>query len=514
FFFYFMDRGSKWWLFVSGLSLGTSFMFKILNPFLALIIGGLLLFYNTHHYQPFSRDWWKGLLQDGLLWSLGLLGPFIAVLLIYDMATFYDQVIAFRGDLRAAIPGSWAETWSHIQRFVETHWTFWILASGGIISMIWPVETHAKTNTPHIYTRFPRLYLLVWLSWLLLGLAMISWHTPLFQHHLIILLPPLILLGATFLADLTERCRLSLWESSSSTTKQGEIVSIKKLHGFRLYGVIMVSSLLIIVALLNVPALVQRNQETAAVVTGGRETDALKLLRAVSHPNDFIMGDSQLLIFMADRQTPPPLGDVALVAIKAGRQTSEKMISLTQRYQSPAVVQWSLRLPWLPDYLTWVDETYLARRVWDNDHIIYFVPRLREGQPIPNEQQVPIGQEILLRGFEVDETSIQAGQDVSLNIYWQTNQPLSEDYTVFTQLLDSGGLLAASWDSQPLSGYFPTSQWPSDEVITDVISLPLPAELPAGHYRLIAGMYQLETLERLKTPEGADHITLKTLIIE
>ena len=34
---------------------------------------------------------------------------------------------------------------------------------------------------------------------------------------------------------------------------------------------------------------------------------------------------------MADRRTPPPLGDLALVGIKAGRQTSERLVGFDQR---------------------------------------------------------------------------------------------------------------------------------------------------------------------------------------
>jgi hypothetical protein len=204
---------------------------------------------------------------------------------------------------------------------------------------------------------------------------------------------------------------------------------------------------------------------------------------------------------------------VALVAIKAGRQTSERMINLTAQYQAPAVVQWSLRLPWLPDYLAWVDSSYLARRVWDNDHIIYFGLRVPPGQAIPNERMIRLGDFVSVRGYQVEP--LQVGQDLNLKVYWQTDAPLKDDYTIFTQLLDRQGNLAASWDSQPLGGYFPTSQWPAREIVTDIVRLPVPAGLPPGDYTLITGLYRLETLERLRTADGHnDYVTLTTLKLE
>jgi hypothetical protein len=328
------------------------------------------------------------------------------------------------------------------------------------------------------------------------GIVMLWWHRPLFPHHFIVLLPPLILLGAEL---------ISYWVS---VTGHWSAVGGRR-------SAVIAYTLIIAIAAFNLPAMVKANQETAAIVTGGREAEALKMLQSVSAPDDFVMGDSQLLIFMAGRRTPPPLGDVALVAIKAGRQTSERMIGLSEQFQAPAVVQWSLRLPWLPEYLAWVEANYLARRVWDNDHIIYFGRRIPPNEAVPNERTIRLGEAVVLRGYQLEAGPIKPGQALSLKVYWQSDAPLPDDYTIFTQLLDAQGLLAAGWDSQPLGGYFPTSQWPAREIVTDIVSLPLPANLPVGEYTLITGLYRLDTLERLRTADGSsDYVTLTTLRIE
>ncbi len=73
----------------------------------------------------------------------------------------------------------------------------------------------------------------------------------------------------------------------------------------------------------------------------------------------------------------------------------------------------------------------------------------------------------------------------------------------------------AGQDSQPLGGYLPTSQWPANEIVTDIIRLPLPADLPDGDYSLITGMYVLETLERLPVmDDDRDYLNLTTIEIK
>ena len=175
--------------------------------------GALLVFYRTSaQFSSFkigviftqlisTRKQWKSLLIDGFLWGVCVVLPVAATFLIYDTTSAYDQLVAFRNDLRAAIPGSWPETFSHFELFFGTHWGFWLLAVAGIISALWRVRTQI-THTDHqenqpATTAIPAfaLYNFVWTVWLLAGVAMLLWHTPLFTHHFIVLLPPLIFAG-------------------------------------------------------------------------------------------------------------------------------------------------------------------------------------------------------------------------------------------------------------------------------------------------------------------------------
>jgi hypothetical protein len=510
--FRFVDTGSKGWLLASGLALGLSFLLKALNPFVLVPV-----FLLIEVRRRIINAAYPSLILWLLWWGVGLSLPLAAVPLWYDPAAVYDQLIRFRGDLRQAIPGSTTETWQLFTAFISSHWGFWLLAFGGIMAKVWPIGLKIKSNKKEPFPpsspapdRGFSLHPFAWLAWLIAGVLMLWWHTPLFPHHFVILLPPLILLGAEGITVGLEGWRdggLEGWQVGRLDKQSSILPTFQR-------GPIIIALALVIIATLNLPALIQANNQTAAIVTGGREAEALKLLQTVSQPHDFVMGDSQLLIFMANRRTPPPLGDVALVAIKAGRQTSARMIALTQEYQAPAVVQWSLRLPWLPDYLDWVQANYLARRVWDNDHLIYFGLRRPADQPLPNARTVRLGDTLALRGYALAPGPVKAGADLNVTLYWQADSVPERDYTVFTQLLDKTGARVAGWDSQPLGGYLPTSQWPAGEIITDIVHLPIPSQTLPGDYTLMTGMYLLETQERLRTAEGGDFINLTHVRIE
>ena len=107
-----------------------------------------------------------------------------------------------------------------------------------------------------------------------------------------------------------------------------------------------------------------------------------------------------------------------------------------------------------------------------------------------------LGEKIRLIGHKVNDT-VGAGETLRPRLYWQAQATMDEDYIVFVHLLDQGGNHRAQQDCQPQKGDYPTSLWRRGEVIWDGHEIPLPPDLPAGTYRVVAGMYLLESMERL-----------------
>lgn len=118
----------------------------------------------------------------------------------------------------------------------------------------------------------------------------------------------------------------------------------------------------------------------------------------------------------------------------------------------------------------------------------------------PHRPQTPLnaklGDRLALTGYSLAPYS--AG-DATLRVWlhWQAVEAVSEDYTAFVQLLDAEGRRVTGWDAQPLAGYYPTSSWQPGEMVADAFDLPLPETLPPGEYRLVTGLYNFETGQRL-----------------
>ncbi|MCL4466734.1 MAG: hypothetical protein M1389_12050 [Chloroflexi bacterium] len=80
---------------------------------------------------------------------------------------------------------------------------------------------------------------------------------------------------------------------------------------------------------------------------------------------------------------------------------------------------------------------------------------------------------------------------------------MERDYTVFLHFIGPDGKMVAQHDSQPASATYPTSAWPPGETIVDRHTLKLPSHLAAGKYIIAAGLYDLDTQERVGGPDHA-----------
>jgi hypothetical protein len=68
----------------------------------------------------------------------------------------------------------------------------------------------------------------------------------------------------------------------------------------------------------------------------------------------------------------------------------------------------------------------------------------------------------------------------------------------------------AQHDRAPEGGFYPTSQWDVGESVADIYPLALPETLAPGAYRLVVGLYDPATGQRLLTMGGEDAVELAT----
>lgn len=137
---------------------------------------------------------------------------------------------------------------------------------------------------------------------------------------------------------------------------------------------------------------------------------------------------------------------------------------------------------------------------------------------IPRRVDANLGGKITLLGYDVDAPRVTPGDTLSVTLYWEAQVRPPVDYTVFLHVAAADGPPHAQDDGPPADGTYPTSFWGAGEIVTDPRAVPIPADLAPGDYRLVAGMYLLETGERLRWlgPDGqvrGDAVVLEPITV-
>ena len=168
-------------------------------------------------------------------------------------------------------------------------------------------------------------------------------------------------------------------------------------------------------------------------------------------------------------------------------------------------------------------EAWLTQRAFKVNEVV-FSPYARlllydtTGGPQSARQalNVRLGESIELTAYDLGFST--RSEPVRLTLYWQALRTLPQDLMIFLQLLDDSGQLVWQADRYPVDGFRPTSSWGEDEIIVDRYGWQLPSELPPGNYRLIAGLYDWQTGQRLPVSDSqgaplGDYVVLDVLSI-
>jgi hypothetical protein len=126
--------------------------------------------------------------------------------------------------------------------------------------------------------------------------------------------------------------------------------------------------------------------------------------------------------------------------------------------------------------------------------------RVGEAKLVPPMAQTPPGH---LLEVDLSSQSAKPEETITLTLYWEALRMPSTDYQVFVHLLGAEPEPVAQGDGPPLMGDYPTGVWAPGEVVVDPHSIVLPVDVAPGQYRLLVGMYSLETLVRLPRLDGA-----------
>ena len=119
--------------------------------------------------------------------------------------------------------------------------------------------------------------------------------------------------------------------------------------------------------------------------------------------------------------------------------------------------------------------------------------------------------EISLHSVALGASALASGDVLQVQLVWTALRKPGGRYKVFLQLLDSDGVLVAQRDSEPAAGSSLTRTWQPGDSIVDNHGLLIPADLKAGDYRMIAGLYDInDPAARLMVGESS-YVELGTI---
>ncbi|MBC7813511.1 MAG: hypothetical protein H7175_20300, partial [Burkholderiales bacterium] len=126
-----------------------------------------------------------------------------------------------------------------------------------------------------------------------------------------------------------------------------------------------------------------------------------------------------------------------------------------------------------------------------------------------------------LYGYSLPE-SVEAGGSLPVGFWWRTQRDVDANLIQYVHLLDENGTMVAGEgsDQQPFGGRFPTADWPANMSLSDAWQVPLPADIPAGNYRVYMGLYDPSTVVRDPVTDGGvtaldnNEVLLGTVTVE
>lgn len=160
------------------------------------------------------------------------------------------------------------------------------------------------------------------------------------------------------------------------------------------------------------------------------------------------------------------------------------------------------------------------QRAYDNAEMSEFVERLAVVKTIYEPQDhandifvyrllppqvqtnVTFGDHIRLVGYDMAVSEFA----IYFRPYWRVEQQPVVNYSMFVHVLGQDETPVSQYDGLPASERRPASTWnePSELLIGADTYIDLPSDLPDGAYRLLVGLYDYETGQRLLLSNGSD----------
>lgn len=127
------------------------------------------------------------------------------------------------------------------------------------------------------------------------------------------------------------------------------------------------------------------------------------------------------------------------------------------------------------------------------DRLLYVTYRSQPNAMTPANATARWEHGLRLSGYTV---APRADGTLQADLYWQTEAPLAEGYTVFCHVLQNGAMVGQH-DGPACQGYYGTERWRAGETVRDRHIIALSAPWDAQTMQLVVGLYRWETMTHL-----------------
>ena len=358
---------------------------------------------------------------------------------------------------------------------------------------------HVLQITPHFNLALPLLWL-----WFLLPVGLTTYlFTPAFLKFLLVATPALALLLALAIEQLISMPgRRTKSNSPNGDRRRPATFHILPFTSSLNWPGYVVGSALL-AALSGDSAISLYHYYTDASYARDDYRGIANFIEAVGGPQDAIIlnAEGQQDVFSYYYQSNDP--QAAPLYPLPRRRPLDEAATLTELQQIAAHAEKVYAVYWAsrqadPQGLieNWLDtHLFKATDQWyGNVRLVSYATPKASSEPVTTLIDYQVGSDIRLSSYRLASDQAAPGDILQVTLIWETALPLAENYTVFAQVLDEANHVVGQRDAMPLT---PTSDWPVAEEVIDTLGIFIEPGTPAGPHRLIVGLYDSQTGQRL-----------------
>jgi mannosyltransferase len=247
--------------------------------------------------------------------------------------------------------------------------------------------------------------------------------------------------------------------------------------------------------------------------TKGEYELTMDYVRDHAQQGDLLLLNNPLQDALFDYYHPPGVSYHLLSRhdLHSEQRADQALAALTEGYSRVWLVMFGYPEQYDPDHLA---ERWLSEHGYRSSYrsflgaylTLYVMAPADASISIEHIVRAKLDNKALLIGYGLGAQEIEAGETLTLTLYWQALSEMARRYTVFTHLLDADNRIVAQMDSEPLGGTHPTTDWQLGEIVRDNYGLLIAPDTPRGEYLLEVGMYYLPTLERVPVLDASGNV--------